>query len=406
MQTYQVDYHGEALDVIQVCKRVIVANSGKIRTVDSNNGVMTCTFTYGMNLHGLKMSLRFNQSEPNYGQIFITAKFTNSADFTGIADKKAGELAEEIHQQLKSPESFSSTYGISDVVLGLNQVKKTSILSWTIIVLIGLAISAIPTGFGIVLVPLVGLVGAIIGLPFSRWLAKRAHQVVTIERHNNAHHDYFWLYDLVAELVQKADIPMPEVGIYESLDMNAFASGATPNSSVIAFSTALLEQMDIVEIQAVTAHEIGHIISNDMRGMALLSGLITSFILVFTLPLQGLRLINFFSNSTSVVVEVFLWTVKAVLAVVMTFLGSLIVKMYSRKREYKADAIASLLVGKEPMIRVLSKLAQETEAIPIQQRGFNSFKISNSSNWSEIFSTHPSLEKRIQALEFETHSPF
>ncbi|TCM62281.1 Zn-dependent protease with chaperone function [Acinetobacter calcoaceticus] len=406
MQTYQVDYHGEVLDIIQVCKRVIVANSGKIRTVDSNNGVMTCTFTYGINLNGLKMSLRFNQSEPNYGQIFITAEFTNSADFTGIADKKAGELAEKINQQLQSPESFSSTYGISDVVLGLNQVKKTSILSWTIIVLIGLAISAIPTGFGIVLVPLVGLVGAVIGLPFSRWLAKRAHQVVTIERHNNAHHDSFWLYDLVAELAQKADIPMPEVGIYESSDMNAFASGATPNSSVIAFSTALLEQMDIAEIQAVTAHEIGHIISNDMRGMALLSGLITSFILVFTLPLQGLRLINFFSNSTSIVVEVFLWAVKAVLAVVMTFLGSLIVKMYSRKREYKADAIASLLVGKEPMIRVLSKLAQETETIPIQQRGFNSFKISNSSNLSEIFSTHPSLEKRIQALEFETHSPF
>lgn len=406
MQTYQVDYHGEVLDIIQVCKRVIIANSGKIRSVDSSNGVMTCTFTYGANLNGLKMSLSFNQTESNYGQIFISAEFTNSADPTGIADKKASELAEKVSLQLHNPESFSSTYGISDVELGLDQVKKTSILSWTAIVLIGLVISAIPTGFGIVLVPLVGLIGAIIGLPFSRWLAKRAHQVVTIERDNNAHHDYFWLYDLVAELAQKANTPMPEVGVYESLDMNAFASGATPNSSVIAFSTALLEQMDIAEIQAVTAHEIGHIISNDMRGMALLSGLITSFILVFTLPLQGLRLINFFSNSTSIVVEVFLWAVKAILAVVMTFLGSLIVKMYSRQREYKADAIASLLVGKEPMIRVLSKLAHETETIPVQQRGFNSFKISNSSRWSEIFSTHPSLEKRIQALEFETHSPF
>jgi len=305
-----------------------------------------------------------------------------------------------MHQHSSDPDNTH------DLSMALSQVKQTSILSWTVIILIALMISAIPTGFGIALVPLIGLIGAVIGLPFSRWLAKRAHHVVVLERDHAGHSEYFWLYDLVADLASTANIPMPEVGIYESLDMNAFASGPTPNYSVIAFSTALLEQMDLEEIRAVAAHEIGHIMSNDMRGMALLSGLITSFILVFTLPLQGLRLLNFYGNSYSEIVEVILWLVKLMLSIVFTFLGSLVVKMYSRKREYKADAIASLLVGKHAMIQALSKLAQESEVIPIQQRGFNSFKISNHSNWGEIFSTHPSIDNRIEALQLETHSPF
>ncbi|WP_407533301.1 zinc metalloprotease HtpX [Acinetobacter baumannii] len=400
---YHIDYQGNKSDVIDICKHLLIRNSGKISSIDLNEGIITCTFRYGINLNKIKVSLHCNQLSPNTGQITINAQFSDSAQ---IAEEKAKELIDKINQQLLNPVSINNTYSNNDILLGINQVKKTSILSWTIIVLIGLAISAIPTGLGIVLIPLVGLIGAVLGLPFSRWLAKRAHQVITIERHNNAHSEYFWLYDLVAELAQKANLPMPEVGIYKSLDMNAFASGATPNSSIIAFSTGLLERMDIAEIEAVTAHEIGHIISNDMRGMALLSGLITSFILLITLPLQGLRLLNFFSNSTSTVVEVLLWGLKALLSIIMTFFGSLIVKKYSRQREYKADAIAALLVGKKSMVLALTKLTQETQTIPIEQRGFNSFKISNNSNWAEIFSTHPSLEKRIQALDFETHSPF
>jgi len=151
-------------------------------------------------------------------------------------------------------QSYSRTKHISaNFRPALTQVKQTSIMSWTIIVLITLCISAIPTGFGILLVPLIGLVGTIIGLPFSRWLVKRAHNVSVITRDNPAHSDYFWLYDLVSNLAQKANIPTPEIGIYESLDMNAFASGATPNSSVVAFSTALIEKITIAEIEAIAA---------------------------------------------------------------------------------------------------------------------------------------------------------
>lgn len=406
MKTYQVVYQGEKSDLIQLCKRVLISKSGKIKTVDPERGIIVCTLRYGLNPNGLRVSIHLNQTDNNTWQINVSAEFTNAADLYGTADKKALEISQLIEQRIENSDSSTDPNYPSDLAMALSQVKKTSIVSWTIIVLIGLAISAIPTGFGIVLVPLIGLVGAIIGLPLSRWLAKRAHNVVVIERDNNAHSNYFWLYDMVETLAQKAGIPMPEVGVYDSLDMNAFASGPTPKHSVVAFSTAILEKLDTLEIEAVAAHEIGHIISNDMRGMAILTGLISSFVLVFTLPLQGLRLLNGLSGSFSVLIEVILWVSKLILSILLTFLGSLIVKVFSRKREYKADAIASLLVGKEPMISALSKLSYETENIPVNQRSFNSFKISNNSNWAEIFSTHPSIEKRIQALESGTHTPF
>lgn len=404
MTTYQIEYQGTMLDMIHLCKRIIVANSGKIKMVDTDNGLISSVFTYGINLNGLKADISITPTDEKHGYIAVSAEFKNSADITGVADKKAAALADKISQAIQELNTSSQISDLHYLQTALTQVKQTSIMSWTIIVLIALCISAIPTGFGILLVPLIGLVGAIIGLPFSRWLVKRAHNVKVISQDNTEHSDYFWLHDMVSELAQKANIPTPEIGIYESLDMNAFASGATPNSSVVAFSTALIEKMTTAEIEAIAAHEIGHIISNDMRGMAILTGLVSSFVLVFTLPLQGLRIINSLSNSYSTLIDIILWITKALLSIVFTFLGSLVVKKYSRMREYKADAIAALLVGKEPIIRALSKLEQETEAIPVAQRSFNAFKISSHSQWAEIFSTHPSIENRIQALKFETHS--
>lgn len=404
MSAYQIEYQGNMLDMVQLCKRIIVANSGKIKMIDTDNGVISSVFTYGINLNGLKVDISVIQTNKEQGYITVAAEFKNSADITRVADKKAAALADKISQAIQEPNISPQTSNLHYLQNALSQVKQTSIMSWTIIVLIALCISAIPTGFGILLVPLIGLVGAIIGLPFSRWLVKRAHNVSVISRDNPEHSDYFWLYDLVSNLAQKANIQTPEIGIYDSLDMNAFASGATPSSSVVAFSTALLNKMTTSEIEAIAAHEIGHIISNDMRGMAILTGLVSSFVLVFTLPLQGLRIINSLSTSYSTLIDIILWITKALLSIIFTFLGSLVVKKYSRMREYKADAIAALLVGKEPMIRALAKLEQDTETIPVAQRSFNAFKVSSHSQWAEIFSTHPSIENRIQALKFETHS--
>lgn len=405
MTAYKVTCQGDPADIIQLCKTVLVSKSAKIKSIDLDQAIIVSTFRYGINPNGLKMVIHVNHLDQDNYQISISAEFTNAVDVYGIADRKAAEIQQLIQHQLEQPSSHNTELHQHDFQQALNQVKSTSIVSWTIIVLIGLSISAIPTGFGFILIPLIGLIGAVIGLAFSRWLAKRAHQVVVIERHNESHHDYFWLYDTVARLAAKANIPTPEVGVYQSEDMNAFASGATPQLSVVAFSTGLLEQMNDAEIEAVAAHEIGHIISNDMRGMAILTGLISSFVLVFTLPLQGLRILNLLGNSFSTIVEIILWLTKLVLSIVLTFFGSLLVKKYSRNREYKADAIASLLVGKDPMISALSRLSQEKIAIPIEQRGFNAFKISNQCQWAEIFNTHPSIEKRIQALQTGIHSP-
>lgn len=405
MKTYQTNCQGDKSDIIQRCKRALLYKSGKIKSIDLDQGSIVSTFRYGINPNGLQMKIHLIPLEDDHWQIDISADFTNAADLYGIADRKAAEMLLLIEQRLAQPNREDSGFYAHDLKLALDQIKKTSIVSWVIIVLVGLAISAIPTGFGIILIPLIGLIGSIVGLPFSRWLAKKAHHVVVIERDNDEHHEYFWLYDTVENLAAKAHIPTPEIGIYESDDMNAFASGPTPNHSIVAFSIGLLEQMDQAEIEAVAAHEIGHIISNDMRGMAILTGLISSFVLVFTLPLQAFRLFNVLGNSYSTLVEIILWLTKLVLSIVLTFFGSLLVNKYSRNREYKADAIASLLVGKDPMISALSRLNQEKIAIPIEQRGFNAFKISNQSQWAELFNTHPSIEKRIQALQTGIHSP-
>jgi len=407
MNTYQIKCSGEKEALMLMCRKLLVSKSARVKNINLEQGVIDARFRYGINPFGLRVTLTFIAKEQDSWEINICGDFVDAADTFGAADKKAKDVRSAIHEQIQNPSLSHENKILSkqDMSLLLHQVKTTSIFQWVAIVLIALAISGIPTGIGFFFVPLIGLIGSLIGLPLSRWLVKRAHRVQVIDRDNSHDEDYFWLYDMVENLANKAGTPIPEVGIYESNDMNAFASGATPNYAVVAFSTALLERMNETEIEAVAAHELGHIIGNDMRAMAILTGLISSFILIFTIPLQGLRVLNWLGDSYSGLIDFILWIAKFILSLIFTFLGSLAVKAYSRRREYKADAIAALLVGKEAMISALNTLSTETEQIPVGQRAYNSFKLSNRSSWAEIFSTHPSLEKRIEALKSELHSP-
>jgi Zn-dependent protease with chaperone function len=271
---------------------------------------------------------------------------------------------------------------------------------WFTLFAIGLGISSFYT-FGFAL--LAGILGAVWSLLFAKSLAKKAHGVETIHANNS---EYAGLYEMVKDLSTKAGIPTPEVGIYESNDMNAFATGISQSNSLLAFSTALLEKMSISEIQAVAAHEIGHIVSRDMIAMSLFQGTISAVVLFFTFPIQIFRVLNIFTNNNGTVwtLEAFAWFVKYIAMIVLTFFGSIVLNTFSRKREFRADAIASILVGKRAMISALNTLSHDTELPAKSQMSYNSMKISAPQAFMEWFSTHPAIEKCTQALEFETYS--
>lgn len=292
------------------------------------------------------------------------------------------------------------------VVSSLKSLSNSTFLKWFALLNGGLILTLLWTGPLAVWIPVFGFGGALLSLVFAKWLAKRAHQITLIDPSSPATEEQKALHAVVADLAQRAGLPkVPEVGVYESEDMNAFATGATPGSALVAFSSALLERMDQEQIKAVAAHEIAHIANKDMLGMVLLQGVINSIVLVATLPLAGLRWLNGHTDGRSAVIDTALWVTKAAIAMFLTFLGSLVVKAFSRNREYKADAAAAVLLGKDPMISALKTLATDTAEIPVAQRAYAAFKVSGRAQFGEFFSTHPLIEKRVAALEAGQFAP-
>jgi len=293
-----------------------------------------------------------------------------------------------------------------DLATSLKALSNIKFLRWFLLLIAGLMIGLIWSGPMAFIVPILGFSGALVSLIFAKWLAKRAHHITVIDPAQPATDAEQQLVAMVTELAKRADLQqVPEIGVYESSDMNAFATGASPKSALIAFSSGLLERMDTDQVRAVAAHELAHIANQDMLGIVLLQGVINSIVLLATLPLGFLRFANGLSRQPSAFYEVLLGFAKTVAALVLTFLGGLAVKAFSREREYRADAYAAVLLGKESMIGALRALETDTAAPPIQQLEYAAFKISGRTSVSEIFSTHPLIEKRIAALENATYSP-
>ncbi|MDD4929906.1 MAG: M48 family metalloprotease [Gallionella sp.] len=332
------------------------------------------------------------------------------------ADEVARELASiRVASTVVFPPSrhraieLSSTVAQSHAYTGeggpnLSLLSNARFFKWFLLINLGIVItSGWIGGIGFIL-PFIGFAGAFLSLIFAKWLAIRAHDIHVIDPNQTLSVAEEYLYGIVAELAGKAKLPVsPEVGIYDSPDMNAFATGMSRSNSLVAFSTALLEKMSPNQIRAVAAHEIAHISNQDMLAMVLLQGLLNSIVLACILPLQGIRIVNWFSDQFSVAIEFFLWLVKTLLATVLTLFGGLFLKAFSRGREYRADAFAAALVGKEHMAAALQTIAGETETAPAGQLSYNAFKISSSASFWELFSTHPDMHKRIQALHDNTY---
>lgn len=238
-----------------------------------------------------------------------------------------------------------------------------------------------------------GMSGSFVSLLLSKFLAKKSMGVHVI---NADPGEYQWIVDQVEIMAREAKIDMPEVGIYEAADVNAFATGASKNSSLVALSTGLIEKMDLNEIKGVISHEIAHIANGDMVTMTLLQGVLNTFVLFAARALAAL-LTKGDNRSGGIY-----FIVMIALQILFGFLASIVVAYFSRYREYRADEGGALINGKADMVAALQKLQSD---LPVVQRSsagnISAFRISNLSG---IFSTHPPLEKRIKNLNELSHN--
>jgi heat shock protein HtpX len=241
-----------------------------------------------------------------------------------------------------------------------------------------------------------GFGGAFISLALSRMMAKWAMGVRLINE-TAADSTLRDLYFEVESLAKKAEIPMPQVGIYESEEINAFATGPTKNRSLVAVSSGLLNKMNKSQLRGVLAHEVAHISNGDMVTMTLLQGVVNAIVMFVA------RVIGFFA-SQAVEEEKRSWVqfiIVFICEIALGMLGMLVVAAFSRAREFRADKGGATYSSRNDMISALKKL-QETIEIQEEnpQSSLATLKISQKPNsFLSLFSTHPDLEERIANLE-------
>lgn len=243
-----------------------------------------------------------------------------------------------------------------------------------------------------------GMTGALISLALSRIMAKWMLGVKPIDPVNCTTQERM-LLEKVHRLAEKAQLPLPEVGIYSSPEVNAFATGPTKSRSLVAVSTGLLNRMNDKEIEGVLGHELAHIANGDMVTMTLLQGVVNAFVmflaraLAFVIASRGRDQKQASRGSYIFLVYLF--------EVVFMILGSMIIAAYSRFREFRADKGGAELAGKATMIASLQSLQRAHEIKdPREQPALAAFKISHpGKSWFWLFATHPPLEERIARLQ-------
>ncbi len=246
----------------------------------------------------------------------------------------------------------------------------------------------------------IGSIFPLIGLLFSKPLAKKAHRMTIINENNVQSSMEESLHTLVANLSKRAGLnKVPEVAIYESPDMNAFATGMNRNNSLVAFSTGLIRNMDEKGVAAVAAHEIAHIANGDMITLSIVQGVVNAMVLLITIPLSVVKLTALFSEDVGIFAYWLISIAKMMITAIFLFLGNLVVKAFSRKREFAADRLATDLIDRGSMIHALEVLSRDTISLPKEQASYAAFKISTSGSFMDLFSTHPSLERRIEKLK-------
>ena len=240
-----------------------------------------------------------------------------------------------------------------------------------------------------------GFGGAFISLAISKWMAKRMTGAKVIE--NPSNNVEKWLLETVKKQSKIVGIKMPEVAIFPSPQMNAFATGASKNKALVAVSQGLLDSMSKGEIEAVVGHEMSHVANGDMVTLTLIQGVVNTFVIFFSRVIGHVVDRVILKNQRGHGIGYFVTTIFA--QIVLSILASVIVMYFSRKREYVADTGGADLAGHQNMINALKRLGQkEPEALPEQLAAFGIGE-KPKTGWRELWSSHPPLEDRIKALE-------
>ena len=240
-----------------------------------------------------------------------------------------------------------------------------------------------------------GMTGAFISLLMSKTMAKWAVRLKIIDpkQPGSARE----LLNMVYELGRDARLPaMPEVGIYESPEINAFATGPSKRNSLVAVSSGLLNSMDKNELKGVLAHEVSHIANGDMVTLTLIQGIVNSFALFLS------RVISYFLTSSMREENSYMvrFVIIFLLDIAFSILGGMVVAWFSRRREFRADAGGAKLAGNVNMIAALEKLSQSFHQSGGEKTSISALKISDKKGgFLQLFSTHPPLAERIAALK-------
>lgn len=247
----------------------------------------------------------------------------------------------------------------------------------------------------LVFAAIMGFGGAFISLAISKWSAKRMSGAVVIIEPKTA--TEIWLINTVKRQAEAVGIKMPEVAIFEAAEVNAFATGMTKNSSLVAVSSGLLNAMSKDEAEAVLAHEVSHIANGDMVTLTLIQGVVNTFVM-FLSRVIGYAVDKIIFKTERGTGPAFFITM-IVAELLLGVLASIIVMWFSRKREFSADAGAARLVGKYKMIAALETLKnqQMPSALPKQMAAL-AISSSKASGFTKLFASHPALEDRIAAL--------
>jgi heat shock protein HtpX len=243
-----------------------------------------------------------------------------------------------------------------------------------------------------------GFGGSFISLAISKWSAKTAMGVHVIEAPSNS--TEFWLVETIRKYSEQAGIKMPEIGIYDSPDVNAFATGMSKNSSLIAVSTGLLQQMTRQEAEAVLGHEVAHAANGDMVTLALIQGVVNTFVMFLSRVIGSVVDRAVFKTERGQGPAFYVTMIVAEL--VLGILASIIVMYFSRQREFRADRGGASLAGRQNMIAALERLnSLHPQPLPDKMAAFG-IAGGVGGGLKRLFMTHPPLEERIATLRSES----
>ncbi len=292
--------------------------------------------------------------------------------------------------------------------IGTNILVMTTILVvWTLVTsFTGIDGSFVSSSGAIQFVPIlifsliVGFSGSFISLAMSRWIAKKMMKVHVLDPDGSLSAEQKAIVDKVHRLSRAAGLThMPEVGIYQSAEVNAFATGPSKKRSLVAVSTGLLDVMDDDAVEGVIAHEVAHVANGDMVTMTLLQGIVNTFV-VFLSRVLAIVVSRFVKPELQFIVQ-FLAII--ILQILFSILGSLVVNAYSRYREYHADRGGADLAGKDKMVHALHALKNYVDRAKANDQtddtAVQTMKISGGNSVLKLFSTHPDLNDRIARLQ-------